>query len=1119
MCGGRVEQTHYITASDSETDMRAHAWPLLLTVLFLMIPLAPAAAQTDLAAGFRNPPRSAQPHTWWHWVNGNVTKEGITADLEAMKRVGVAGAQIFNVDVGIPIGQAPMMSERWLEMIRHAAQEAKRLGIELCIHNGGGWSSSGGPWITPERSMQVLTWTEKRLQGPTEFADTLAKPEARRGYYSDIAVIAFKTPPADLDGHPYRIPGIRGKAAFDRADRIQPDVSPTPSGAAIDKGTITDITSKMDAAGRLAWSVPDGDWTILRIGHTTTGAMDEPSPPSGHGLECDKLSREALDLHWSGMMAAVEKATGPLAGKVLNNVLIDSYEVGSQNWTPKFHEEFQKRRGYDVLPFLPVVTGRAVESIAVSERFLWDFRRTICDLFDQNYYGYFAELCHKHGMMASTEAYGNGPFDNLTCGGAVDIPMGEFWVGGGTLETCKLASSSGHTYGRNVIGAESFTADDRHARWLYDPYSIKALGDLVFTLGVNRYIFHRYAMQPWVNLKPGMTMGPWGTNFERTQTWWDPGASWLRYVARCQYLLQSGRFVADVLVFTGEEGPNDLPGRGGIQPAIPAGYDYDGCDAEVLNQATVTDGRITLKNGMSYRVLLLPESRFMTPQTLRRVADLVRAGATVVGPRPSLSPSLSSYPACDRQVSDLANEVWGGVDGQTVTHHAYGQGSVYTGRKLEDLLPALNMQPDMEYPSKGASRLAYIHRTTGADDLYFVSNQRHQPQTVACTFRVGDRVPELWHPDTGAIEQASVYQVERGRTIVPLQLGPAGSVFVLFRKPAAGGDHVVSVTRDGPASPDAPATRVEIRKARYESADGSQGADVTEKVAGMVADGQYAIPASNEVFGDPVPLVVKQLRVEYLLNGKPFTKVVGENETLELAEAASTPTGALPFEIRGGSLLPWQPGTYTLRTSAGSSSVTQVREAAATSAITGPWSLHFPPNGGAPAQVQMPELISWSAHSDPGVRYFSGTAEYRTTFSVPAGLLARDHTVVLDLGRVMNLAEVTVNAKPLGTLWKAPFRVDVTGLLRATGNTLTVKVTNLWPNRMIGDEQYPPDVEYTGGGNIAKWPDWLLQGKPRTEPRRLTFTTWKFFNKDSPLLESGLLGPVVVRSVERIPLH
>ncbi len=1078
-------------------------------------------AESSLENRFRTPPSAAKPHTWWHWLNGNVTRQGITADLEAMKRVGIGGAQIFNVDQGIPKGPVPFMSPDWLDMIGFAGREANRLGIELCIHNCAGWSSSGGPWITPEYAMQVLVTSETTVQGPGRVRDPLPKPPMRHDYYRDVAVLAFPTP-ADLT----RLSNIEGKSAVTRADRLLPDTSATPDGAAIPRDGVLDLTDKMDADGRLDWDAPAGEWTILRIGHTPTGAQNAPAMPEGRGLECDKLSREAMDAHWNGMMAAVVKAMGPLAGKTLNNALIDSYEVGSQNWTPKFREEFRRRRGYDLLPYLPVVTGRIVGSREISERFLWDFRRTIADLFAENYFGYFGELCRKHGMKFSTEPYGNANFDNLQSGGTADIPMGEFWVGGGTLETLKLASSIGHTYGRPIVGAESFTADDHRGRWLIDPYSVKALGDLAFTLGVNRYIYHRYAHQPWLNLAPGMTMGPWGTHFERTETWWDPGAAWLKYVARCQSLLQSGRFAADVLYFTGESAPNDLPGRAGLRPAMPDGYDYDGCDTKILQQATVKDGRIVLPDGMDYRVLALPENEFMTPEMAGKIRDLIRDGATVVGPKPGKSPSLADYPNCDAEVSRIAGEVWANETGPS-GEHRFGKGRVFWGHSLQDVLNRQGVKPDFEYSaaasgnshsSPAGTRLAYIHRKAGGADLYFVSNQRYRADTVDCAFRVSGRLPELWHPDTGVMEPAPLYREQNGRTIVTLPFDPAGSIFVVFRK-SIPTDHWMAVKHSGGASQPAERRRLTVRGAWYEPADGRPGADVTAKVKALVQQGETAIPATNELFGDPAYNVVKRLRVEYTLNGKPMTKTVGENETLELDDTRPViPFPAYEIASGGTRLLPWDAGTYEFRSSRGRTQKVTVREGAASLRLDGPWSLAFPPHLGAPAHVTLNRLLSWSEHSDPGVRYFSGTAAYRKTFNVPVGFAASGQRVALDLGQVKNLAEVTLNGKRLGVLWKAPFRADVTGALKPGQNRLEVKVTNLWPNRLIGDEHFPEDAEWHGA-TLARWPDWIVNGAPRPRTGRVAFATWKFFTKDTPLLESGLLGPVTVRSVRPVPLR
>ena len=386
---------------------------------------------------------------------------------------------------------------------------------------------------------------------------------------------------------------------------------------------IIDLTSKLTADGKLNWQVPAGKWTVLRFGYTPTGVNNHPAPAEATGLECDKFSKEALDAHWAGFMQKVLDDIKPLGGRGLAGSLIDSYEVGGQTWTKNFREEFQKRRGYDLLTYLPAFTGRVVDNPAVTERFLWDLRRTIADLFAENYFGHFAELCHQHGLINAVEPY-TGPFESMQSGAPADFVMGEFWSGTAGHPSVKLASSIAHIYGKTFVGAESFTAAPQRAgRWQEDPYSLKALGDLMYCQGLNRYVFHRYAMQPWTNRWPGMTMGQWGFHFERTETWWHPGKAWIDYISHCQFLLQQGRFVADAAYFTGESAPVEM--RLG-DPKLPAGYDYDAINADVLlHGATVKNGRITLASGANYAALILPAADpDMTPAA---VAAHCRVGA------------------------------------------------------------------------------------------------------------------------------------------------------------------------------------------------------------------------------------------------------------------------------------------------------------------------------------------------------------------------------------------------------------------------------------------------------------------------------------------------------------
>jgi len=1098
---------------------------ILVSAWLCLVFTTSAAPAGSLEAGFQNPPASARPQTWWHWMNGNITREGITADLEAMKNIGLGGATIVNVDCGIPPGPVKFMSPEWRADFKFAVSEANRLGLELCVENCAGWSSSGGPWNTVTNAMQQVTTSEVRVTGPTNFNTVLPQPPTKLGFYRDIAVLAFPLPDARAT-----IENIQAKAGFNGDAVFSSTKASSSTNGAISRRNVVDLTSKLTADGKLRWQAPAGEWLILRVGYTPTGVNNHPAAYGGEGLECDKFSKAALDAHWDGFMQKILDDLGPLAGRTLDSSLIDSYEVGGQNWSKNFREEFEKRRDYDLLKFLPAFTGRIVDNPEVSERFLWDIRRTIADLFAENYYGHFAELCRRHGLKNAVEPY-TGPFESLQCGAPADVVMGEFWSGSQGNPSVKMAASIAHIYGKTIVGAESFTAAPgaQSGRWQEDPYSLKTLGDLMYCEGLNRYVFHRYAMQPWTNRWPGMTMGQWGFHFERTETWWNQGKPWIDYISHCQFLLQQGRAVADAAYFTGESVPVEM--RAG-DPPLPAGYDYDAINADVLmHNSTVKNGRITLASGASYAVLILPpKDANMTPQTLQRLCELVRAGATVVGPRPQHSPSLAGFPKCDAQVEKIAREMWGQCDGSNVLENADGKGRVAWGRSLADVFAAQNLQPDFEF--QGANtHLTYAHRMAGAADIYFVSNQRRQFDSAECTFRVSGKVPELWHPDTGVIETAPVWSVEAGRTKVHLDFEPAGSVFVIFRHAIGNADHVMSVSGNFPVPASATTTpKLEIKHAVYASIDSTNETDVTAKLSELAKEGQVVIAASNDAMGrDPSYNHAKELRVDYNLDGKLRHATVQENDLLTLPATAAigqAPQWEMGMASDGLTIVKvWCNGQVERRIAGGKHLhgdadmggliVLDFTNVPAPQEISGGWNLSFPPHWGAPPSVELEKLISWPDHTNDGVRYFSGTATYEKKIEIPADRLHPDCELWLDLGAVKNFAEVSLNGKDLGVLWKPPFRVNITSVAKPGVNKLEIKVTNLWPNRLIGDEHLPPDCEWDDK-QIKAWPQWLLDGLP-SPTGRLTFTTWHHWSKDSPLLESGLLGPVTLRTAEIIP--
>ncbi len=1059
----------------------------------------------SLEAGFKNPPASARPQTWWHWMNGNITKAGITADLEAMKDIGLGGATIVNVDCGIPPGPVKFMSPEWREDFKFAVAEADRLGLELCVENCAGWSSSGGPWNTVTNAMQRLTSSETHAEGPAIFDAVLPQPPVTLGFYRDIAVLAFQAPASEVDtasdaaqsvaklkisravyeaqdgsgsadvkaklvaligsgqysivagndefgdpayGHlkqlrvEYTLDGKSGtmtvpegetftlptnarqmaaaqlfvKTSADHTFVQPPAARVSAASGAIPRDGVVDLTAMLAADGRLRWNVPPGNWVILRLGYTPTGVNNHPAPKEGEGLECDKFSRAALDAHWAGFMQKILDDLGPLAGKTLDSSLIDSYEVGGQDWTENFRNEFQKRRGYDPLKYLPTFTGRVVDNPAVTERFLWDMRRTIADLFAENYFGHFAELCHQHGLKNAVEPY-TGPFESLQSGAPADVVMGEFWTGSQGHPSVKLAASIAHIYGKTIVGAESFTATPEAGRWQNDPYSLKTLGDLMYCQGLNRYVFHRYAMQPWTNRWPGMTMGQWGFHFERTETWWNQGKPWINYITHCQFLLQQGRAMADAAYFTGESAPVEM--RAG-NPALPAGYDYDAINADVLlHGAMVKNGRITLASGANYAVLILPpDDADMTPQTLQRICELVRAGATVIGPRPQHSPSLADFPECDAQVNKIAGELWGKCDGTNVLENTDGKGRIVWGKSLADVFASQNLKPDFEFQGADAgTHLAYAHRVAGATDIYFVSNQRRQFDSAECTFRVGGKIPELWHPDTGVIEPAPVWSARDGCTDVRLDFEPAGSVFVVFRNATAGEDHALAVSGSFATEP-VRAPQLKIQHAVYIATDDAGGMDVTAKLSELARDGQFTVVANNNVMGrDPAANHEKELRVDYTLDGMPGHVVVHENETLNLpvTAAISQSPSWEPVVAAGGSPAAkvWCNGQIEWRTASGKTLRATAADLPAPQDISGEWTLSFPPDWGAPPAVTLDKLISWTDHTNDGVRYFSGTATYEKEIEIPAERLSAGRELWLDLGAVKNFAEVSLNGQEL----------------------------------------------------------------------------------------------------------
>lgn len=944
----------------------------------------------ELHENFQSPPESARPGVYWYFMDGNLSKEGMTKDLEAMKRAGIGSVVFLEVNVGIPRGNVDFLSEEWKSCFKHAVKECERLGISMTLGIGPGWTGSGGPWVKAEQSMRHLVASSTLVNGAGKQTIRLEKPSLKapyfgegaftpelkerwKEYYEDVAVLAFPTP-----GELSRIKDIGEKALYYRAPYSSvPGVKQylsredfEPVGKVIQENEVVDLTSLLQEDGSITWNVPEGNWTIMRFGIRNNGAVTRPAPLPGVGFECDKTDTASLKAHFQvftdELMRVVGERDTTLPGG-LKCLHMDSWEMGAQNWTPGLRDAFKKRRGYDPQPYYPIYAGYIVGSPELSERFLWDLRQTMQELMIENHSGYVKRYAHQRGMRLSIEPYDMNPMQDLELGASADIPMCEFWSPGGynTSFSAVEGSSIGNIKGQRLVPAEAFTAHGDG--WKQHPASMKNQTDWAFAAGINRLTYHTFQHQALPDsLRPGMTMGPYGVHWDRNQTWWPYASGYHTYVSRCQYLLQSGRTVADILYLAPEEAPfvfrAPKSAWEGVEEYLPdkKGYNFDACPASLLYQASVKGGKIYFPSGAQYELLVLPDFERMTPKLLGKIQELVRAGATLVGLPPKEAPGLSDYPNNDKEVERIVQEMWGVEELPSgLEKRVYGKGMIYYGKVLED--QADNLYPDYaltaailkekqqtEDFASASGTVRYIHKQRGDVDYYFVANRTGEDQHETCSFRISGKKVQLWDPITGEILAVPSY-TDNGETIsVDLSFAPYQSYFLFF----------------------------------------------------------------------------------------------GENMPQEGLEKMNLAT---------------KKEVMTLNQ---------------------PWTVCFDPAWGGPQKVSFAALQDWSKHPNDSIRYYSGTAVYTTRFEFHP----EQQNYFLDLGDVKNMAKVYLNGQDLGIVWTTPWKVDLAQALQEGTNELRIEVTNLWPNRLIGDERNPE--------------------------HRYTYTTFKHYTADSPLLPSGLLGPV-----------
>jgi hypothetical protein len=772
-----------------------------------------AFAETRLESGWQNPPNAARLRAYWWWLNGNVTKASITRDLEQMKAKGFGGAVIVDANGADQEGNCPVphgptfFTPEWRELFKHTLREADRLGLEISLNIQSGWNL-GGPGVTAEDAVKKYVWSETIIAGGTNVQFKLPWPKVRENFYRDTAIIAYRL---KNSASPAPLSNWKEKALQKSLQPFStPDSSPlfteiaaTPGEADTTAADVLDLTANLSAAGVLRWDAPAGQWQVLRFGYTLGDhARVSTSSEGWGGLAIDVYSASAFQNYWDRIVEPLIADAGPLAGKSLKYLHTDSWEIELANWTPALRAEFQKRRGYDLLPWLSVLAGRIVNSRAESDRFLFDYRQTLGDLAIDNHYRLFRDNAHRHGLLIHPESGGPHavPIDAQRGLGWDDAPMSEFWawswehrIGDENRFFVKQPASAAHTYGHKFIFAEGFTTIGPH--WqekIWD--NLKPTFDQALCEGLNVLVWHAFVCSPDETGIPGQQYFA-GTHLNPKVTWWEKSAPFFGYIDRCQWLLQQGHFSADVLYYYGDHVPNFSQLKKSDPAHIQPGYDYDVVTAEALiERASVKDGKIYLPDGINYRALVLPDRDVISLPVLEKIGELVAAGATVIGPKPAHGETLENMASTDARIKKLADQLWNGK---------VGIGRVITGQTAREVLLADGVLPDCEWnaglrpgseektasesaaPAGGAPMpLDYIHRTDGGTEIYFVANRSNTAVNVTVAFRVAGQAPELWNAVTGERQFAAAYEEKNGRTFVPLDFEPCGSWFVVFREPA-----------------------------------------------------------------------------------------------------------------------------------------------------------------------------------------------------------------------------------------------------------------------------------------------------------------------------------------------
>ena len=1122
-----------------------------------------------LVKSFAAPPHAARPQVWWHWMDGNVSKEGIRKDIEWMKRSGIGGFHQFDAG-GVNMPRAakvrlPYLSDGWKDAFRFALDLADSLGMDVTIASAPGWSSTGGVWVKPEDAIKKLEWRSVDVRGgkvsvqlpplynvvgPYQDYKTDNDRVKINPYGKDLYVLAVRLPYSDKSmrslgnlvaetdsvisvefrrAQTIKALTLKSMAMSDRPRNGKPecvnmlecsddglkwrkvcDIEPTVlpyltvnipqtcarffrvrgrgleslelftvrkinhsqelggfgiihdfwkyhtpySNDAIKTTDIIDLTGRMSTDGKLECSLPAGRWRIYRFGWSITGKINHPASPEATGLEVDKLDPDAWMRYFHTYVDLYKEAAGGMLGeKGIRYLLVDSYEAGAYTWTPRLAEEFKARRGYDLVPWLPVLAGEIIGTSQMSERFLWDWRRTLGELFCENY-DRINEIVKEYGLAGRyTESHEGGRAytgDGMDPKIKATIPMAAFWMEntptGSTVPSaiCDIRESASvsHIYGQPLVAAESFSVNGDEGRaYTYCPENMKYIADVGLSAGINRFVIHESASQPNDKYLPGMQLFRYGQWLHRNETWAEYAWVLTDYLARSSSMLQQGRSVADILLYYGED-LNITALYGGESfstlPGVPAGYNYDFANPTVLRTGVkVKDGMLVAPSGASYRVLWLDRNcEVMSLDILKRIKEFADGGVVICGQEPKRCAGLK---ADDRTFAAVVEDIW----------HS-GRRNVFAGG-LGDCLSRSGIEPDVVTVVAGG-KTGRFDRLSDRNGLSDRNNSVTELVEVTEPVEVTESVEGL-----------------RGRKGAVASTGSATAT------------DETDATEAGPNAPDSYGDFKYVHRTLPDSTQiywvrNFSGKDSDVEIS-FRDTGDYATllnPENGEAVNIPVvnnggrasvriPLLSADARF-IVLSGRP--QITARVDTLTLsATDSSIVQGITEPHTASDPHIDARMTGETLLT------------------IDSVWKVHFEQKNGGTADEEFTELVSWTRKENPVVKYFSGTAAYSATFAIDSTQLSGNTKIFIDLGVVKNIADVIVNGTPAAVLWKAPFRTgDIKPLLREGENSIEVKVTNVWRNRMIGDVQ--PGEKH-----------------PVTAIRR-------FYKASDKTLPSGLLGPV-----------